>query len=50
MTGIQKGPLPKYWAELFNRVEEMEITKGGKPINSGGRWPEGDDLNEIIIP
>ena len=24
-------PLPEYWAELFNRVEEMGITKGGEP-------------------
>jgi len=24
-------PLPEYWAELFNRVEEMETTKGGEP-------------------
>ena len=27
----KKKPLPKYWAELFHRVEEMEITKGGEP-------------------
>ena len=23
--------LAEYWAELFNRVEEMKITKGGEP-------------------
>ena len=27
----RKKPLPKYWAELFNRVEEMEIMKGSEP-------------------
>ena len=24
-------PLPEYWVGLFNRVEEIEITKGGEP-------------------